>query len=120
MKNEKLLKQWETIVQKQNMLSFKVTSSSRICSAHFEKTDYIIPASTSDSCRLKANVLPSVFAPHELTEEPSPRRLEMQSKRPLSSIDNTMSPPAKAAKTDSCKDDERDELERKLRKKIKS
>ena len=117
MKNEKLLKQSGTIVQKQDMLSCKATNSCRICSAHFEKADYIIPASTSDSCRLKADVLPSVFAPHELTEEPLPSRLEMQSKRPLSSIDKTISPPAKAAKTDSCVDDERDELERKLRKK---
>ena len=121
MKNESLLEQWEKIVQKENMVPWKATTSSRICSNHFEPTDYIIPPSSSTPCRLKPNALPSIFPPHEF-EEPSialQSRLEFPSKRPLSSVDNTMSPPAKAAKAAS-EDNERDELEKKLRNKIKS
>lgn len=118
MKNEPVLEQWENIVQQQNMCSpWKATGSSRICSNHFKQTDYINPPSLSVPCRLKPNALPSIFQPHEF-EEP-PVVLEMPNKRPLSSVDNTMSPPAKAAKAAS-EDDERDELEKKLRKKIKS
>ena len=112
MKNEELLKQWENVVQKQNMLPFKVTNSSRICSAHFEKADYIIPVSTSDSCRLKSHAVASLFACHEFIEEPpTVSRLEMLSTQPLSSIDYTMSLPAKTAKIESYREDEQDELE---------
>ena len=103
------------------MLPWKTTGSSRICSNHFEPTDYIIPPSSSTPCRLKPNALPSIFPPHEF-EEPSialQSRLEFPGKRPLSSVDNTMSPPAKAAKAAS-EDNERDELEKKLTNKIKS
>ena len=122
MRNEQALKQREKIVQKENMcLPWKATSASRICSNHFEPTDYIIPLSSSVPCRLKPKALPSIFPPHEFEEPPIAlqSRLQMPSKRPLSSVDNTMSPPAKAAKTAS-EDNRRDELENKLRQKIKS
>ena len=124
MTNEPLLQQWENIVEreniveKENMSPWKATISSRICSTHFERTDYIIPPSSSIPCRLKPNAIPSRFPLHEF-EGPSAALqswLEFPSKRPLSSVDNTMSPPAKAAS----KDDERDALEKKLRDKIKS
>ncbi len=69
MKNESLLEQWEKIVQKENMVPWKATTSSRICSNHFEPTDYIIPPSSSTPFRLKPNALPSIFPPHEFEEQ---------------------------------------------------
>ena len=127
MKNEPILQQWENIVERENIVEkenlspWKATVSSRICRYHFGRTDYIIPPSSSIPCKLRPNAIPSRFPPHEFGE-PSAElqsRLEFPSKRPLSSVDNTMSPPAKAAKAAS-KDEERDELEKKLRDKIKS
>jgi len=127
MKNQAILQQWENIVERENIVEkenvspWKATICSWICSDHFEQADYIIPPSTSIPCRLKPNAIPSRFPPHEFGEPSAElqRRLEFPSKRPLSSVDNTMSPPAKAAKAAS-KDEERDELEKKLRDKIKS
>ena len=117
MKNKSALQQWEEfeIVQKENMSPWNATTNSRICSSHFKQTDYITPPSTSTRCRLKSNALPSIFPTYEV-REPS---IALQSKRPLSSVDNTMCLPAKAAKPAS-EGDERDEFEQKLRNKIKS
>ncbi len=64
MKNEPLLEQWE---RKYGTLECH-TSSSRMCSNHFEPTYYIIPPSSSTPCRLKPNALPSIFPPHEFEE----------------------------------------------------
>lgn len=63
MKNEPVvLEQWENIVKQENMLHWKATSSRRICSNHFERTDYIIlPSSSILACRLKSNALIQYF-----------------------------------------------------------
>ena len=59
MKNNALLKCWENYVQKVNKKPWQVNQYSRICSKHFLSTDYILPPSFNNTCRLKKYAFPS-------------------------------------------------------------
>jgi hypothetical protein len=82
--------------------SWKATNYSRICSDHFEITEYIIPPSSNGTCRLKRKAIPSrsnitrtaLPLPDELQS-----KLEVSNRRPFppTSHENLV-PPAKVAK----------------------
>ena len=130
MKNKPALEQWEHFVQKANGPSilkepWRATSASCICSHHFEVTDYIIPPSVNGSCRLKKYAIPSkshVPATFYATI-PSDTRCRLDwsnNKRPIPPSDlENLSPPEKIAKTASA-EEKRDELQTKLRQKIRN
>ena len=62
-KNKAALECWEQFVQQVNLLNvpWKATREHRICSNHFQHSDYIIPPSQNGTCRLKKYVIPSRF-----------------------------------------------------------
>ena len=129
MKNKPALEQWEHFVQKANGPSilkepWRATSASRICSHHFEVTDYIIPPSVNGLCRLKKYAIlskshvPATF----YATIPSDTRCRLDwsnNKRPIppSDLENLL-PPEKIVKTASA-EEKRDELQTKLRQKIR-
>lgn len=115
-------KNWECFVQKANQhASWTATNYSRICSDHFEITEYIIPPSSSGTCRLKKYAIPSKFnttytAPSLPDEQQS--RLDISNKRPFPPTnDENLQPPTKVAKP--LPAESRDALEQKLTKKIR-
>jgi hypothetical protein len=59
LKNNALQKCWENNVQKVNKKPWQVNQYSRICSKHFQSTDYILPPSSNNTCRLKKYAFPS-------------------------------------------------------------
>ncbi len=59
MKNNALLKCWENYVQKFNKKPWQANQYSRSCSKHFQSTDYILPPSSNNTCRLKKYAFPS-------------------------------------------------------------
>ena len=131
MKNKHALEQWEEFVQKANGPSalrepWRATSATRICSNHFQTTDYIIPPSANICCRLKKYVIPSksqVTATMFYNTIPDDTRCRLDwsnNKRPIPPTDvENLSPPQKIAKTASA-EEKRDELQTKLRQKIRN
>ena len=113
MKNKAALECWEQFVQKVNLLDvpWKATREHRICSNHFQHSDYIIPPSQNGTCRLKKYVMPSRFnnghvQPTISTTHPDAllNRVELSHKRPFvaTSINSDdTSPPEKICKTTS-------------------
>ena len=130
MKNKPALEQWEHFVQNANGPSvckkpWRATSVSRICSNHFQMTDYIIPPAANGSCRLKKYVIPSKShktpATFYTTIPNNTRcRLDQSNKRPIPPNDlENLSPPEKISKTESA-EEKRDELQARLRHKIRN
>ena len=96
MKDKHALEQWEHFVQEANRPNilkepWRATSTSRICSHHFQVTDYIIPPSVNGSCRLKKYVIPSKShdAATMLYTIPNKTRcrLDLSNKRPIPPTD---------------------------------
>jgi hypothetical protein len=116
MKDKPALEQWEHFVQEANRPNilkepWRATSTSRICSHHFQVTDYIIPPSVNGSCRLKRYVIPSKShdAATMLYTIPNKTRcrLDLSNKRPIPPTDlENLSPPEKIAKTASTEEKE--------------
>ncbi|CAB4014005.1 THAP domain-containing 1-like [Paramuricea clavata] len=129
MKDKHALEQWEHFVQEANRPNilkepWRATSTSRLCSDHFQVTDYITPPSVNGSCRLKKYVIPSKShdtATMLFTIPNKTRcRLDLSNKRPIPTTDlENLSPPEKIAKTAST-EEKRDELQTKLRQKIRN
>ena len=128
MKDKLALEQWEHFVQEANRPNilkepWTATSASRICSYHFQATDYIIPPSLNGSCRLKRYVIPSkCHGAATMSHIPIDARcrLDLSNKRPTPPTDlENLSPPEKVAKTVST-EEKRDELQKKLRQKIRT
>ncbi len=90
MKDKLALDQWEHFVQEANRPNilkepWRATSASRICSHHFQATDYIIPPSLKGSCRLKRYVIPSKChgaATMSHIPDDARCRLDLSNKRP--------------------------------------
>lgn len=132
MKNKAALKSWEQFVQQVHHMEvpWKATDERRICSNHFQQSDYIIPPSQNGTCRLKKYVIPSISNNVHVqstiisTTHPDAllNKLGLSNKRPLSATlennDNT-SPPEKIFKTTST-EEKRDMLQKKLEQKIRN
>ena len=123
MKNTKILECWEHFVQQANKQEkpWKAKQSHRICSNHFQLSDYIIPPSSNGTCRLKnyaipsqsfpSNTIPCASIPDELHG-----RINPLNKRPTSSTNfDNPEPPTKIAKM--APEEKRDALHKKLEKK---
>ncbi len=121
LKNKPILQCWERFVQQANSLKepWKATSFSRICSNHFKMEDYILPPSITKTCRLKKYAIPSELdCDTTILEESQCSRLKNPHKRPLPPTElENLSPPVKMTKT---AEEERNELEKKLRQKIRN
>jgi hypothetical protein len=121
LKNNALLKCWDNYVQKFNKKPWQVNQYSCICSKHFQSTDYILPPSSNNTCRLKKYASPSGSPVHSdpptLTahDEELNRRIN---KRPCPAYENDPSIPEKRPRCASS--DERDELHTKLQQKIRT
>ena len=62
MKNKTIFQKWEHAVQSAtNGNEWRATRHSLVCGRHFEQSDYTLPPSINGTCRLKRNVVPSVF-----------------------------------------------------------
>lgn len=59
-KDEKLRKEWLVKIRRDEGPDFKITTSTRVCSRHFTKEDYL-PPTKSGSQRLKRGAVPSNF-----------------------------------------------------------
>lgn len=59
-KDEKLKKEWLVKIRRDEGPDFKITTSTRVCSRHFTKEDYL-PPTKSGSQRLKRGAVPSNF-----------------------------------------------------------
>ena len=118
-----MLKQWEHFVQQANLLkvAWKATPLVRICSDHFNETDYIIPPSSNGTCRLKKNAVPSKSSslhgtPYAAIPSEVRCRLDLSNKRPFPPTDlENLAPPIKTKKTE---EEKRNELEQNLKHKI--
>ncbi len=121
MKNNALLKCWENYVQKVNKKSWQANQYSRLCSKHFQSTDYILPPSSNNTCGLKKYAFPSGPPVHSdsptLTahDEELNRRIN---KRPCPANESATLPPEKRPRYASS--DDRDELHTKLQQKIRT
>ena len=60
-KNKTIRENWERFVQHTHKLPepWKAASSCRICSDHFQLSDYILPPSSQGTCRLKKYAIPT-------------------------------------------------------------
>lgn len=134
LKNELTIEHWERFVNQNNSPTapWKATTASRICSDHFHNTDYIIPPSKHGTCRIKkyarpskpidlvtpatnsindkentndANSTPTSFPPTDSVVFPS-------------ELDPDLPPPAKIRRVDTM--DERHEMQKKLKQKVKN
>ena len=121
LKNNALLKCWENYVQKVNKKPWQANQYSRLCSKHFQSTDYILPPSSNNTCRLKKYAFPSGPPVHSdsptLTahDEELNRRIN---KRPCPANESATLPPEKRPRCASS--DDRDELHTKLQQKIRT
>ena len=121
LKNNALLKCWENYVQKVNKKPWQANQYSRLCSKHFQSTDYILPPSSNNTCRLKKYAFPSGPPVHSdsptLTahDEELNRRIN---KRPFPANESATLPPEKRPRCASS--DDRDELHTKLQQKIRT
>jgi len=126
MKNTKILQCWEHFVQQYNQQEkpWKAKQSHRICSNHFQLSDYVIPPSSNGTCRLKKYAKPSQPVPSNTTRcanipDELHNRIDPLNKRPASSTNfDNPEPPAKIAKM--TPEEKRDELHHKLEKKIRN
>ena len=121
LKNNALLKHWENYVEKLNKKPWQANQYSRICSKHFQLSDYILPPSSNNTCRLKKYAFPSALPvysdPPTLTEhdEELNRRTN---KRPCPAYENANSHPEKRPRF--AASDNRDDLHTKLQQKIRT
>ena len=126
MKNAKILECWEHFVQQSNQQEepWKPKQNHRICSNHFRFSDYIILPSSNGTCRLKKYAIPSQPVPPNTTPSATipdelHSRIDPLNKRPASPSNyNSTEPPAKTAKM--TPEEKRDELHKKLEKKIRN
>ena len=133
LKNKHTIEHWERFVNQNNSPTapWKATTASRICSDHFHHADYIIPPSQQGTCRMKKYACPSkpidlilTTATNSMNEQKS---MNDSYTRPTSfpPTDSVVSPadsdqlppPAKICRVDTM--DERHEMEKKLRQKVK-
>ena len=133
LKNKHTIEHWKRFVNQNNSPTapWKATTASRICSDHFHHADYIIPPSQQGTCRMKKYACPSkpidlilTTATNSMNEQKS---MNDSYTRPTSfpPTDSVVSPadsdqlppPAKIRRVDTM--DERHEMEKKLRQKVK-
>jgi hypothetical protein len=124
MKNNEKLECWESFVEQENILEepWRAKRGSRICSDHFQLSDYIIPPSSNGTCRLKNNAIPSRSNSTQCTTPPDElqSRLEHSNKRPLPPTSHDETSPAEKVRRTAPAEEKRDELEKKLRQKIRN
>ena len=132
--NPSLLQKWESIVREiNNTPDWKATRFTHVCSNHFPKQEYIIPASQNGPCRLKNTALPSIFSTQWSNNYGISRSLRKKLGSPCHLSPLTTLSPADVVSHDHsyCKrsdtidnslnhDAERPALEQKLKRKIKS
>ena len=132
LRNQSVLEKWENAMRNINQCSdWKATHTSRICSNHFHRIDYITPLTEQDTCRLKSTAVPTIF-PQVISSQYGisktlRRKIEIPcDQAPLTTIcseenvadENTYS--KNSASTIADDDTSRTALEEKLRRKIKS
>ena len=134
LKNELTIEHWERFVNQNNSPTapWKATTASRICSDHFDNTDYIIPPSNHGTCRIKKYARPSKHidlvtpATNSINEKENTNDANSRPKSfpPSHSVvfpselDPDLPPPAKIRRVDTM--DERHEMQKKLKQKVKN
>ena len=130
--NPKVLGKWEKAVcEVNNSPDWKATRYTYICSKHFPQSDYIIPPSENEICRLKSTAVPTIFNSSSNPVYGIPKKLRKKIEHPcnlevlttVSSLDivNHDHTYCKKANTieDLKEDQDRKTLEDKLKRKIK-
>ena len=134
LKNELTIEHWKRFVNQNNSPTapWKATTASRICSDHFHNTDYIIPPSKHGTCRIKKYARPSkpidLVTPatnsideKENTNDANSRPTSFPPSDSVvfsSELDPDLPHPAKIRRVDTM--DERHEMQKKLKQKVKN